>query len=58
MKSTKSNSAKIIHDQFHEETISKRRNANHSRNPLLIDANYPEYIGRFISKRTLPNVLY
>jgi hypothetical protein len=58
MKSVNSNSEKIKHDKFHEETISKRRNTKHSRKPLLIDLNYRDYIGRIISKRNLPNVLY
>jgi len=52
------NSVKIKHDQFYGKTIRKRINTKDDRNPLLIDAHYREHIGRLISKRNLPNVIY
>ena len=58
MKNTNTNSAKIRHDQFEEETISKRRNTKDSKRALKLITNYQEGIGLFVSKRNLPNVLY
>lgn len=58
MKSAKSNSAKIKHDQVQEKAKSQRVYKKEDRNPLQIDAHYREHIGRLISKRNLPNVVY
>lgn len=58
MKSTHTTSAMVKHDKIHVNTKRERINKKDERNPLAIDAHYREHIGRLISKRNLPNVVY
>lgn len=58
MKITSTTSAMAKHDKFNETTKRKRIKKEDERNPLAIDAHYRENIGRLISKRNLPGVVY